>query len=262
MNIYRHSYKDKTNDYELNDFNPFMLTNEFIYKFSKQMNCLKNNASNKVHTSKQKDSTLNIIKNDNKEIYDFFQPIEKDKLFWCFYILYNGIENYEFNKTISFKIEKEFKYNSAEKIKSLKDIFKPLKLKINDLQDEFINKDCITFKGLIAFCYIYNVNILYIKNKTYYEIITNAEGKLNVIVERKENNINRIYIPFNITNDDIQLYKNEYWKIENLNNPLKSISSYTLSELQTISKCLSIKTNDDKKKLTKKEIYENILKCL
>lgn len=244
-------YQSHNYNHVFNELQDYMLTNEFIYKFSN------NELKDKIKEKNNKTQNTILKKNDN-----FIYPSEKDKIFWCFYILHKGIEEYELNKTISFKTEKEFKFKTAENIKKFKDTFKGLKLRVNELQDEFINQPCITIKGLVALCYMYDMNIMYVKNKTYYEIITNNEEKTNIIIENKENNINSIYIPFNVTQDMIKSYKDNYWKIENIGNPLKTVSSYTVAELQDICKRLSIQIEVNKKKLTKKELYENIIKLL
>lgn len=245
--------QSKSYNHVFNQLQDYMFTNEFIYKFS---NKCEDDIKNKIKKIAKPQQVIKPI------IDDFFSPIEKDKLFWCFYVLQSGMDNYELNKSASFKTEKEFKFKTAEKLKDFKDQFKHLKLRVNELQDEFINQPCITLKGLVSLCYIYNINILYVKNKTYYEILTNSQEKINVIVENKVNNMNNIFIPLNINDETIQSYKNDYWKIDNMNSPIKAISAYTLSDLQDICKRLSIEIENNKKKLTKKELYENILRVL
>lgn len=249
------THNSKNYNHVFNQLQDYMLTNEFIYKFSNKYE------DNKVD-KQNKNNKKQIIKSEQIVRNNQFSPIEKDKLFWCFYVLHSGMDIYELNKSAAFKTEKEFKYKTAEKIKDFKDTFKPLKMRINELQDEFINQPCISIKGLVCLCYIYNINVLYIRNKTYYEILTNSKENINVIVENKVNDITNIHVPLNITDEIIKSYKNDYWKIDNLNSPIKAISAYTLSELQDICKRLSIQTENDKKKMTKKELYENILRVL
>lgn len=60
----------------------------------------------------------------------------------------------------------------------------------------------------------------------------------------------------------ISSYKNNYWKIDNPKQPLKSISNYTVSELKEICNKLSIPIEKNGKKLIKQELYENILQFL
>ena len=264
---------NNTNNYNhvINDLQDYMFTNEFIYKYSiitqknKQTDTIKykpNDKNNIINTKKTNENIEHTYKDksvQNKQKQeDTFSPHEKDKLFWCFYILQNGIDQYEFIKTVSFKTEKDYKFKTAEKIKDYKETFKSLKLKLVELQDEFVNQQSITIKGLISLCHIYNINILYIKKKTYYEILTNSTNTIHVIVDDGHNT----HVPLNITDDMISSYKNNYWKIDNPKQPLKSISNYTVSELKEICNKLSIPIEKNGKKLIKQELYENILQFL
>jgi hypothetical protein len=82
---------------------------------------------------------------DKKNTYT---PYNKgDKLFWCFYIILNGYEDYELNKSNAFAIEKQFKIQSVEKLKSIKSKLKEMKLKRTEMEDELANKQKITIKG-------------------------------------------------------------------------------------------------------------------
>ena len=99
-----------------------------------------------------------------------FTPFQKDKLFWCFYIILNGYEDYEMNHSSSFSIEKKLKIETVEKLKSVKEKLKELKLKRTELEDELVNKPMITLKGLCALCLVHNVSITYIFGRKYCEI--------------------------------------------------------------------------------------------
>jgi hypothetical protein len=272
MTTTNYNTHSKSYNHVFDELQDYMLTNEFIYRFSNKLDMIvkdkntkheankpkiKENYKNNYNKLEKNSKTNNIDSNNN-----IFSPGEKDKLFWCFYSLQSGMENYELNKSASFKTEKDFKFKTAEKIKDYKDILKPLKLRVNEIQDELINQPCITIKGLVSLCYIYNINVIYIKNKTYYEILTNSTSIVNIIVENKVNDINKTYTYLNVTDEMIKSYKNNYWKIDNFNSPIKAISGYTLNELQDICKRLSISIEKDNKKLTKKELYENILRVL
>ena len=62
-------------------------------------------------------------------------------------------------------------------------------------------------------------------------------------------------IKINVTIDKIDYYRNNFWKLENLDKPLKAVSSYKADELRDICKRLKIETI----KLTKPQMYEKIL---
>ena len=86
----------------------------------------------------------------------------------------------------------------------------------------------------------------------------------NIIIQKNVdykiyNNINKT-INYNTEVDNI--IKN-YWKVENINKPIKSISAYTLAELTNICNKLNIQiVNQNNKKKTKKELFDNILSII
>jgi len=96
-----------------------------------------------------------------------FTPLQKDKLFWCFYIILKGIDDYEMNKNTAFATEKKFKIDTVEKLRFMKDKLKELKIKRNDIEDELVNKECISTKSLQVLCLIYKISIIYISGKKY-----------------------------------------------------------------------------------------------
>jgi hypothetical protein len=175
----------------------------------------------------------------------------QDSLFWCFFIILNGLHEYEINT--SFKREKEFKIESIEKLRNIKSELKAVKLRLNEIEDELLNKPKISIKSLIALCLLHKINILYVWNRKYFEIINNADEKINVILN--ENNENKIINDIDL--DKINYYRENYLCIENINKPLKSITGYTHKELLNIAHKLDIKDITSKK--TKKEIYEKIV---
>ena len=180
-------------------------------------------------------------------------PLE-DTLFWCFFIILNGDQEYELDH--SFKREKEFKIESIEKLRAIKNELKAFKLRLNEIENELLNEKKITIKSLIALCLLYKINIMYIWNKKYFEIINNADEKNNIIInDNKENKISD-----DISNKKINYYRDNYWCIENVAKPLKAIASYSKDELITIIEKLEIKDISAKK--TKKEMYEKILQHL
>lgn len=227
-------------------------------------------------------------------------PRHRDKLFWCFYIIYKGEHDYEQHLADNFITEKNFKIATAEKLKGLKDKFKRAKLRISEIEDELINKQCITLKGLHALCLVYDVSILYVANKKYSEFLydleaseatgESAEGtgaSANVvgpegtgasepeIICLKENETgknhagNKYFIKCFEEDEHqnkkkyIKSVREGYWKIENVDKPLKVPSAYTLKELQEIGEKLGLALKSDLgKNKTKPILYQEILEKL
>ena len=113
----------------------------------------------------------------------------------------------------------------------------------------------ISIKTIKALCYLKDINIFYIDNKKYYEIIINENNPIYVIEK-----INNQYgLKQKITNEKLDYYRNHYWKLENLDKPLKAISSYKSVELKDICKRLNIESSNN---MTKPQMYEKILEKL
>ena len=196
-----------------------------------------------------------------------FIPFQRDKLFWCFYIILHGYEEYEMNHSNSFSLEKQIKIETVEKLKSIKEKLKELKLKRTELEDELVNKQTITLKGLYALCLVHNVSITYIYGRKYCEIVAQpgVTEKKGIIIqnEKKEDALKWTSNEINQNNDFLTQIRNDYWLIENIQKPLNAPSAYSVKELQDICEKLKIDThttvNDKSKAKTKTKLYEEIL---
>jgi hypothetical protein len=215
-----------------------------------------------VHKPQAVHKPAAVIKPYHKVADTFFTPFPKDKLFWCFFILLKGHEEYELYKTNSFAIEKQLKIEAVEKLKSIKDKLKELKLKRTELEDELVNQREISLKGLYALCLIHTISIVYVKGRTYCEINTKDTVTKPFIIfqnHKKEASIKWCEQPDKF----IETLQKEYWLIESIQKPLKAPSAYTLQELQNVCERLQIETqttlNDKIKVKTKTKLYEEIL---
>tara|TARA_Y100000389_G_scaffold150951_1_gene150614 strand:- start:13028 stop:13723 length:696 start_codon:yes stop_codon:yes gene_type:complete len=226
------------------DYKKYMLIQDNITNFfpHREEQNLKSNINQDI-----KKNVKNREYTKNKQINNH------DQLFWAFYIILNGEQVYEFNH--SFQIEKEFKIKSIEELRKIKPQLKALKLKINEIEDELLNAKKITVKSLVALCLLYKKNLFYVWNRKYYEFITDANEPINIILWNSVNN-NCSHI---IDDEKYKYYSENYWCIQNIDKPFKSITGYTRDELVEIVKKLDILPNS---KETKKGLYEKILQKL
>ena len=191
-----------------------------------------------------------------------FTPFQKDKLFWCFYVLLNGFTDYEMHHTGHYALEKAFKISSVEKLRGMKSQIKELKLKITEVEDELVNKEQISIKGLHVLCLVHKVSITYIYGKQYCEFLYG--DTIKGIVRRNDKKEHALLYEDTV----LETIKHTHWFIENVQKPLKAPTAYTVKELQDICEKLEIpltfkqKTTlgqiVEKNKL-KKELYEDIL---
>ena len=228
----------------LNKMNKYMLINENISLFKKDNNDILN--KKKITDVK----TINIDKN-------FFYINKPDPLFWCFYIIKYGYDEYELNKNNSFTLEKNIKINSIEKLREKKNIIKTNKLKLNEIENELVNEKKISFSGFISLILINELNIMCIGDNTYYECINNVN---NIFLIKYDTQINKVGL-YNCsdTNDYINNIKKNNMQIFNIIKPLKAISSYKIKDLQEICNKLKINTKNNNKNIKKELLYQAIL---
>lgn len=217
-----------------------------------------------------------IVKEKQEDTSPFFIPQEKDKLFWCLYTFIHGEYEYKIakNNRNTFTIEKKWKIDTLAKLKEkdVIDFLKTIKVKVTDLEDEFMNKEKLSLKGVQAFCFIYKLSVMYVSGRKYCEflykqgtspelqqysdIVDNSKTFVIINTPTKEDGINR-----NADDAYIKNVRDTYWKMENVNKPLKGVSAYSLSELQDICSKMTISLEDTetKKKKTMKVLYQELL---
>lgn len=246
----------------------YMFFNEVINKNVMKCHHVKSasaSASANASASASANAVANTSKQRNIVNEKYFIPSEQDKLFWCFYIFLHNEYEYTISKNKSFIIEKTFKMESLKQLntKETLEFLKPLKIKPFDLEDELMNKQKISLKGLQYLCKIHNLSVIYVSGRTFYEFLYNnddTDENTFIIVQssNKEDCILRK------SETDISFIKNirdTYWRIDNLLKPLKGMTSYTLSELKEICLKMDISTEDKetKKKKTMKTLYQELL---
>ena len=199
-----------------------------------------------------------------------------DKLFWMFYKIINNFSDIDLEHINSFKIMKEFKINSVEKLKNQKNILKDFKIQKGLVEDDLTNNEKISFKTFHALCVLYLVNVILIRdNNTYCILCTNNDEKVinlqnykllkisNVKMSSEFNNFDIELVNNSITEEELQNILKSYYNIENIEKPLKAFSNYKLDDLVNIAEKLSINIYDEAtKKKKKQELYENIIQKL
>jgi hypothetical protein len=203
----------------------------------------------------------------------YFTPSQSNSLFWCFYIIYNGFSSYEYESNY-FTAEQQFKIQTVEKVKKgeNKAALKEHKISRSCLESGLIGNTNITAKTLYALCLCYNLNIFYVYKNTYYEMIANIEKPIHIIKYNTETNNYSICLPVDIQaketlsehSEYIEKSKQSFWKLDNLEKPLRPITVYSVNDLNNICSKLDIPIVCDatNKKKTKAELYSSILQKL
>jgi hypothetical protein len=203
-------------------------------------------------------SSNKIFEQKPREITNIFTPKQKDSLFWCFYILKYGEQNYEMLENINIVLEKKLKIDYIEKIRKNKQTVKLYKFAtLTHLENQLANEEKIDLPTFFTLCVIENINILYIHKKTYFELLMN-DDKIHII-HRLDNYSKYGYE--GIEQTKIDLYRSTLFKVDSVEKPIKSISSYKVSELIEFCSKLGIEIHikDTNKNKSKNDLYESLI---
>jgi hypothetical protein len=237
----------------INIFQPYILndnnmTSYLKYKLSRNDN---NNEKNKIITIEKKNIPINFV------------PREQDTLFWCYYIIKNGDIKYEMLNNRNSLMTKQFKIEYVSKIRENKQIVKTYKFDtITNLESNLVNDNNINIKTIMTLCAIENINLIFISKKTYFEFLNNDSGNIYIIREIDLQSKYSKKYGYELANDNIlNEIRNTLYKVETLDKPIKSLSSYKVQDLIDICNKLAIeiKNNTTGKNKTKNELYESII---
>ena len=264
---------------ELNDFKDVIFDAKNLIQFTKHIITNDSTLIPTPITSKKepivKGILKNLEKNSSKKVDKLlsnmnpntYNPSQKDSLFWCLFILKHGISKYEMELgNQHFVVEKQEKFKYIESIRKNKEAIKMHKIKpLSGLEDDLANKDRISIKTFLALCVIENINILLVDKRKIYEIIMNDDPKINVV--HRNSTTYEHYIELDVTKENVEKYRDTYYKMSSFDDSLKSMTSYKVEELLELCNKLNIDLLQDnkekgekgEKKRTKKDIYELVV---
>jgi hypothetical protein len=195
-----------------------------------------------------------------KKEKEYFIPKQKDTLFWCFYIMKNGIDKFDdLNETgISIVTEKQLKIGFVEKLRKEKQLIKTYKFASNThIESQLVNENKIDIATFLTLCVLENLNVVYLKKKTYYELLMNDSNDIHVV---NFTDYGKFGYKLSL-NNDVNNIRTTLFKIDNIEKPVKALSGYKVSELVEYCTKLDISIINEKtnKKKNKNELYESLI---
>lgn len=237
-------------EYESYILNEINIENYLKYKLN-----IKKENNTKKPVSEIKTNTFNKS--------SIFVPREQETLFWCYYIILNGEANYEMLNVKNSLIAKQIKINYVGKIRENKSVIKTYKFDtITNIESNLANDNNINIKTVMSLCAINKINLIFVSRKTYYELLMNDTEPIYIIRELDNHSKYNKKYGFEIANEDsLQNIRTTLYKIDNLDKPIKALSSYKVKDLTDICEKLAIKIHKDDttKNKTKNELYESII---
>jgi hypothetical protein len=205
---------------------------------------------------------IRTVKQINNVRQQLFIPNQQDSLFWCFYIIKNGDVKYETLNNKNSLLAKQMKIELVDSIRKHKDIVKMYKFDtITNLESNLANDNNLNVNTFFTLCAIENINVIFLKRNTYYEMMMNDSDKIYVVHEiQSQSKYNNKYGYEMGTNDSISNIRNTFFRLESIDKPIKAMSAYKLNELTDICNKLVINIyNITGKQKSKKELYEAII---
>jgi hypothetical protein len=194
---------------------------------------------------------------------DKYKEPQLDSLFWTYYIMVHGETNYELIHTKNELFEKQTKITYIDLIRKNKTIIKSLKIdSIANIENNLTNENKLNVKTVLSLCAVQNINVVFVNNKTYHELIMCSDSPTYILRQYVTQYKGTPKYKFELsTTETLNHIYSTLYKVDSFDKPVKSMTSYTLKELQDIAGKLSIpikKTDTGKNKL-KTELYEEIL---
>ena len=217
------------------------------------------------------------IKEEPKTIYTrlekecIYTKGVQDGLFWSMYISQYGYDEYNRNKYNYGKIEVQEKEKIAEylhKNGSQKETnYRLTRGFCCEIESDLITTPKMTFSGLIGMCAFYKCNILIVDlNKhIYYSFCSTSENTKETYILYKnpfytgKMNSNEYFIDIDHKIYSVSELNDQFFKIDNFQKPMKSITNYKKIELEAIASKVVKEEKTTDKSLDKNQLYEKIL---
>lgn len=194
--------------------------------------------------------------------YNWFDPIQKDSIFWCIYTFIHGYDEYLMigsrygNKELE---EKQKMYDQFKKFpKSLKTTnIKITNVAIEEIFSEFL---CMTGKSsyliLVSMAVYYQINIVLVdENKKIFLPIKSENATKTCILYKHPKMNNKYKMKLPEEENSLEHLKTTMVCLENFIKPLLSVSNYKVDDLKNIAEKIGLKNYTS---LKKQELYKSI----
>jgi hypothetical protein len=217
--------------------------------------------------------SINILNNipiiktpipEKKDESTSFLPRQQDTLFWCIFIIVNGFNEYNEIQRNYGVVELEIKKKIADYLKdnssNMKQTnYKITKIKIQEIMSELLTSQKMTsYECLLAMCVFYKINIaiIFSNDKIMTEFISSNDEETPFYILNKDSYGKYKVDTVKKTWKEIQEMKQTRVCLDNYLKPMKSISNYTIPNLEELATKLGV--FDVTNKYKKQELYELI----
>jgi hypothetical protein len=250
----------------IENLTPFMLTNE---NHKKLLDSIQENTMFVSVTPNIRCVPIESTPVREQPKSSVFFPQRENSLFWCMFIAQHGYAEYEYIGKKYANRELQEKQLIADTMKKTPAVMKNTNHKITNIMCQEIISELIIVKPsslltLFAFIAYYKKYVIIVNGNTHMFFSFTKSNELNdmmisneqyeniIILEYKDSDFG---IELEVTKEKIETIMQNTFRLESIEKPLKSISSYKVTELENIARLLQIKLETSVKKT---ELYEII----
>jgi len=192
---------------------------------------------------------------------DILIPSEKDKLFWCFYIMREGLLKYHMLLARKFTEEKEYKIQLVGTLRDHKALLKKRKWKLPVIENELVNQETISIPTFLSLCAVSRLRIAFVKERRCH--LTEGEASSTFVILMTEEGPGLLVAEDKTIQEKVTFYQDNYWLVASPFGRLRAVGSYRVKCLQTICHKLGlpIKTQGGKR-VKKADLYLSIKELL
>lgn len=178
-------------------------------------------------------------------------PHIHDTLFWCFYIIVEGYHSADYVFQSPFKYEQEFKYKCIAKLKPKVSLLKSMKLNIQSVESDIVMNKFLTVSNLSALAIAQEQSIVIQCDELYYDF---NYGTSYSLIQRRGHTF---FLHLGDVSESIRDIQQNCYCIDP-RKAFKSMSAYTLKDLQMISEKLKLPICNGDKPFKKQILYDEI----
>jgi hypothetical protein len=202
-----------------------------------------------------------------------YPPSCNDSILWSAYIMLYGTEKYETIEN-SYIESNHFKFELIEVMRQNKPILKANKIKLSVIEESLVHKPFITLETLHAIAVCKSISVCIVQDRKYYEISSGGGGGSGgtFIIEKVKGKYVLYIATTKLTTEYLTYIRKNYWLMESISAPIRTISAYKLQDLVDISQKLNLPVVNvipgkfgslgTEKRKTKSELYEGIVRCV
>ena len=159
----------------------------------------------------------------------------------------NGVGSYDLIEKKTIVTEKQMKIALVERLRESTLLHKFAA--VTHIESKLANDKTIDIMTFLTLCVLDELNVIFVNKRTYYELMLNADRPIHCVYKMDYK------YGMDLTPDLVNI-RDTFYKVDNIDKPIKAVSAYKLDELVDMYKRVS--GGDESVKKKKADLYQAI----